>query len=98
MKPEQESVLRKAIELWGEEFQRDVLIEECSELIMAIVQCRRGRCTHREIVEELADVYVAGYQLAMMLGMPEVLSVANEKIERLQKRVEADDPNLGKNK
>jgi NTP pyrophosphatase (non-canonical NTP hydrolase) len=96
MKTEQEIVLRKAVELWGGSFQRDVLIEECAELINAVVHERRGRCSNREILEELADVYVVVYQLGLQLGLTEMFSIVDKKISRLEERVKSNDPNLGK--
>lgn len=39
----EESVIRSAIKVFGEDLQEQMAIEECSELIQAICHHRRGR-------------------------------------------------------
>lgn len=51
-------VTRKAVDLYGKDFQLDRLMEECSELIQAILHLKRGRGSSQKVIEEIADVYV----------------------------------------
>ena len=41
---------------WDTTLQEDALIEECSELITAIVHKRRNKTELRDVIEEMADV------------------------------------------
>lgn len=53
---ETRKLCRKAIDAWGIEAQLDMAIEECSELIKAIIKLRRGKGSALEVIEEAVDV------------------------------------------
>jgi len=52
----EQEVYAKAIELWGENSQSMMVIEECSELIKALCKYRRGQCTDDDLISEMVDV------------------------------------------
>jgi hypothetical protein len=47
-------VCKQALDKWGPEFQEDMMIEECSGLIKAILKFRR--CKNRTVTELLAVI------------------------------------------
>ncbi len=57
----------QAVELWGEPYQIDLLIEECAELIEAVV---KERCPGEAVAEGVADVEIMLAQITMMVGEP----------------------------
>lgn len=59
-----DNVLETAIQTYGIEAQEDMAIEECSELIQAILHNRRKRDSN--ISEEIADVLIMLEQLQMI--------------------------------
>lgn len=94
-KPDTETVkkivnaCRKAVELWGPEFQKDMCIEECAELIHAIQKNRRGRATIEDMMEEIADVQIMLIQMRVILNNDdEYWRIFNLKLEGLEKRIE----------
>jgi len=50
-----EEICKEAIEKFGIDFQYDMLIEECSELIQACIKVKRGM-TMVPLIEEIGDV------------------------------------------
>ena len=50
-----EELCREAIDKFGIDFQYDMLIEECSELIQACIKVKRGM-SMVPLIEEIADV------------------------------------------
>jgi NTP pyrophosphatase (non-canonical NTP hydrolase) len=81
-------ILSKAVSEWGIVAQTDLAIEEMGELIVAINHYRRGRVGIDAVQEEIADVLIAMYQMAMMYGTNGVESIFNQKIERLERRLD----------
>ena len=80
---------RKAVELWGPEFQKDMCIEECAELIHAIQKNRRGRATIDDMLEEIADVQIMLIQMRIILKEDTAYwNIFNSKLEGLEKRIE----------
>lgn len=83
-----------AIDAFGEEAQVDVIIEECLELALILQQNRRGRyVTNDEIAEEVADVFVAANQAALMVGEDDVQEQLDDKMDRLVHRINSAQPN-----
>lgn len=56
--------LVKARKVFGHEAMIDSLVEECAELIQAIMHLRRGRCDAEKVSEEMADVFLMINQLS----------------------------------
>lgn len=82
----EESVIRSAIKVFGEDSQEQMAIEECSELIQAICHHRRGR--ESNIAEEIADVEIVLEQLKLIHKCTEeTAAIRNEKINRLHLRI-----------
>lgn len=89
-----------AIVTYGREAQTDMCIEECSELIKALLKLRRlpleeriaakGMKALENIQEEIADVQIMLWQIDLMYGYGYVEDQIDKKINRLKERVEAD--------
>lgn len=82
-----EYLLTQAIEIWGTEAQIDMAIEECGELITALVQWRRGRKEMADVAEEIADVSIMMRQLRLIFGYQAVNKIEAEKLVRLKNRL-----------
>lgn len=86
MTPEQEQALyKKAIALWGQGSQLDMVIEECAELIDKIQKYRRGRIAYFDIAEEFADVQNCINQFSG--SFPEYEAIRGKKLERLSELI-----------
>lgn len=91
MKPHE--IYKKALEYWGEEFQLDMVIEECLELCHAIFKFKRGRTTIEDVAEEGVDVYIMLGQLQQIVHKKDIripslwFTKYNEKMERLKKLI-----------
>lgn len=55
--------MRAAIEVFGVDAQLDMAVEEAAELIDVICKAKRGRVPLKNVMEELADVYIMLVQL-----------------------------------
>lgn len=69
---------------WGVEGQYDQAIEECAELITALLHLRRQRIGEEHVIAELADVTLMVGQLTYMFGAERVAKAKAEKIAKLQ--------------
>lgn len=87
------NVLEKAIEVYGADLQKQVAIEEMSELIKEICKDFRGKGNKHFIIEEIADVQIMLQQLLIIYGISTVeLSIATKlKLDRLEKRLANED-------
>lgn len=87
MKVSRDDILRKAIETWGMEAQSDMCIEECSELIKALLKYRRAKSagTIAHIREEIADVQIMIDQMRLLYGDTEKEEAF--KVHRLGERL-----------
>lgn len=81
------NIYQEAIELWGEEAQLMMAIEEMGELIQKIGHLCRGRCTVIDVAEEVADVEIMMRQLREIVGDELVECAMAEKLDRLEKRI-----------
>lgn len=88
MTEREKHILSKAVSAWGIVAQTDLAIEEMGELIVAINHYRRGRVGIEAVQEEIADVIIAMNQMKMMYGASGVEAIFNQKIERLERRLE----------
>ncbi len=88
-------IITRAIDTYGCEAQLKMAIEEMSELTKAI--CKLWRADTEEeferlledVTEETADVQIMLYQLYAMLGADKVGAKIDEKLERLEARLDA---------
>lgn len=71
--------------------QRDMLTEECAEVIQAVNKCRRCCVDAQDnFLEELADIKVLLAQMEHFLNEDKITAIANEKIARELKRIEKE--------
>lgn len=88
-------IITRAIDTYGCEAQLKMAIEEMSELTKAI--CKLWRADTEEeferlledVTEETADVTIMVLQVASMAGGEEVDRIMDEKLERLEARLDA---------
>lgn len=78
-------VCKAAVMKWGVELQKDMMQEECAELIQAIFHEKRGKCDASTVKGELADVEIMLNQMRIIYGDWE--QERNAKLERLQRRL-----------
>lgn len=83
-----QDLLTSVIEQWGVEAQENQAIEECSELITAILHHRRNKCSEDDIITEIADVSIMCEQLRIIYGNDRVDNEIQRKLKRLQIRLE----------
>lgn len=85
---ERSEIYRQAIEVWGEDMQLTVAIEEMAELTKEICKLRRGESNKAAIAEELADVTICLEQLQQIVGIIyAVPAFMDDKLERLKDRI-----------
>lgn len=84
-------ILRGAVETFGTSSQIDMAIEECSELINALMKFRRSRVDVPEVVTEIADVQIICAQLEYMFAGDSKIVDAERmrKMDRLRGRIES---------
>ena len=80
-------IYNTATEKWGWESQREMIYEECGELITAVARHKRGRATREDIITELADVSIMVEQLAQLLGYEDYEKEKDRKLERLEEKL-----------
>ncbi len=87
-----ETVIQKAIETYGVDLQKQVAIEEMSELTKEICKDFRGKANRENIIEEIADVQIMLYQLMAMYNISDTeLSITlGLKITRLDERLKGE--------
>lgn len=80
-----------ALDRYGIGHQTDMAIEEMSELIKALLKLRRNLGGIADVTEEIADVEIVLDQIKTYYSIDsDVLSIREQKIERLMKRMEED--------
>jgi len=97
---DKKTVFHRAIELWGEEAQIKMAIEECAELIVKLVKLGRFKNGSKiqEVVNEIADVEIMMIQLRLIFGDGAVNAAKIEKLARLLSRVEEGENKNNENK
>lgn len=77
------AIYEASLAKWGVEGQYDQAIEECAELITALMHLRRQRLHEDEVIAEIADVSLMLGQLTYMFGAERVAKAKAEKIAKL---------------
>jgi len=77
------NIHQQALTKFGEQKQKDMLIEEMSELTQALLKDRRGR--ESNISEEIADVQIVLDQIKIL--HPDWISWEQVKLKRLRERI-----------
>ncbi len=80
-------ICKRNIEVFGKEHIKDVAIEECTELIQALIRERRGRNVESDVVTEIADVQIMCEQLMQIYGRKEVTQERYRKLRRQEMRI-----------
>jgi hypothetical protein len=85
---EESEIYAKAIALWGKEFQKDMMIEEASELIKVLLKERRSKTYISEIIEEIVDCQIVLDQMKIIFSETDMYDRLKEyKLRRLEKMV-----------
>lgn len=95
-KRKRQKLYKKALDLWGEDLQLMMVIEEMAELTKAISKCRRKK-VHAKILllEEIADVEIMLEQLRVMVDFDEEIDeIKVKKLMRLSNLINSE-INLG---
>lgn len=84
-------ILKEAVDTFGVSSQIDMAIEECAELIDALMKYRRGRVGAQDVITEIADVQIMCSQLEFIFGGESKIVDAERmrKIDRLRSRLES---------
>lgn len=64
----EQEIYVEAVQKWGNRPQSDLMIEECGELIQAIIKYRRGIGTKDQVVSEMADVQIMLNQMKIIVN------------------------------
>jgi NTP pyrophosphatase (non-canonical NTP hydrolase) len=95
MKLKENEVCCLAIENYGEDMQKIIAMEECSELIKAISKLIRKPLNPKaidDLSEEIADVEIMILQLKMIYQIYDAVDIKREKkIQRLFNRISKGD-------
>ena len=83
------SVFRRAIAKFGVEHQVSMIIEECSELILAISHYKRQRVKTDAIMEEIVDMTIMLEQARLIYDPSgnKFGEIYKRKVERLEKLI-----------
>ena len=87
-KQERIELYNTATEKWSFESQREMIYEECGELITAVARHKRGRATIDDIMTELADVAIMVEQLAVYYGLEDFEKEKERKLIRMKEKLE----------
>ena len=81
-----DEVCEKAVQKWGSKAQINMLVEECGELLQALMHYYRGRNNLEDVQEEIADVLMMCWQMRYIFGARGVDEKLQEKLARIEKR------------
>lgn len=86
----EDQIYKAAMAHYGQASQEDKLIEECAELIQAILKHRRKPCaeTLDNLYEEFADVMIVMGQINHIFSPVLLAHHKQKKLSRLQKLIE----------
>lgn len=80
-------VCEKAVNTYGRDIQMIIAMEECGELIQALSKYLRGK--NHNVEEEIADMEIMIQQLKIMFDSKSIDEWAENKINRLDNRIES---------
>ena len=94
MTNEMKKACKQIIAHYGDKEQRHILIEECAELIQAVIKCERGcEGADENFVEELADVSIMIEQMVQSLCLYDLQrynEMLKQKISRQLERMQLE--------
>ena len=79
---------QRALDVFTFPEQREMMLEEMNELGLTLQHHRRGRIAAAAVVEEIADVMIVAYQMAIAFGVDNVQDMIDYKLDRLNKRID----------
>lgn len=92
MTSEMKKACKQIVTHYGDKEQRHILIEECAELIQAVIKCERGSDGADEnFIEELADVSIMIEQMKQSLCLYDLQrynEMLKNKLDRQLKRMQ----------
>lgn len=80
-------ILLDAIAKYGMESQERMMVEECAELMNALMKQHRGRAFFDDVITEIADVQIVLWQMMLVYGMDKVNAEIERKLSRLRNRM-----------
>jgi len=94
----EKELYQKALEKWGIELQLNMMIEECAELIQAIIHLKRKASPSnlKKVIEEIADVEIMIGQMKEIFDKASIEGIVQIKLERLNKMIEKEESNEAK--
>ena len=83
----------KAINMYGQDMQLNIAIEEMAELTKEICKYKRGAENTLNIAEEMADCYIMLKQIEIIIGLDhkDIEDIMAMKIDRLEERMRSKD-------
>lgn len=86
---EQDNRIKEIAYHYGYESQREQLIEECAEAILAAQKVKRSCSAERfaNLVEEVADVLIMAQQMRCLISPERIDSIIDEKLNRQIRRI-----------
>lgn len=81
-----EVVYKKALEKWGIDFQLNMLVEKCAELIVARNQLKRRKVKLTPIVAKIAAVEIMLGQMRCIIDPKLIDTAKKKKLIRLAQR------------
>ena len=87
MTVEEKACCLRIVDHYGVTNQELKTIEECAELISALMHNARGRATADDIIDEIADVMIMTQQLSIIYGQRKVDNRIREKLDRQLDRI-----------
>ena len=90
----EQDIYAEALAKWGFEAQTLMAVEEAAELQQALLHYMRGKVLASDVVDEIADMTIMCRQMANIFGFEDVERRIQFKLERLEKRLEADNEGL----
>lgn len=99
-----EAIVKRSINEWGYDINLNQANEELGELLVAINHYRRGRIRSKDVIEEIADVslildliteVIANQKdMAAIVIKKNIAQVKQQKIDRLEIRLDANNDTL----
>jgi len=93
-------IFKLALHKWGQQFQLNMVAEECCELAKTVLKYNRKQngTSKTDIIREMADVYIMLGQLETIIGLDipdninaEINQEFDRKIERLIEMLKVDE-------
>jgi ribosome modulation factor len=86
---EQDNRIKEIAYHYGYESQREQLIEECAEAILAAQKCKRygSKGSFEALCGEVADVLVMAQQMRLLMGAKVIDEIIDKKLNRQLGRI-----------